>query len=128
MRLEHRATRGDLVVEDDRPPAVDVTHDGVDDDAVVRDALLGAGGDGQAQQPGELRRDLRVAEVRADHDAVGEVGVAVVVGEHADRGEVVDRRREESVHLGRVQGHRQHPVRTGGGDHVSDKATTERDA
>ena len=46
-----------------------------------------------------------------DHDGVGEVLAAEVVGEHAEGGQVVDRHREEAVHLRRVQRHRQHPAR-----------------
>ena len=65
---------------------------------------------GRPEQPGELGGRLGVAEVGGDDDGVREVGAAEVVGQHPDRGEVVDRHREEPVHLRRVQGHRQHPV------------------
>ena len=69
-----------------------VADDRVDHDLVVGLALLAAGRDRNAQQAGEQRRRLGVAEVGRDDDGVGEVAVAVVVGELADRGEVVDRR------------------------------------
>ena len=39
-QLDDRATGGDLVVEDDGAPALDVTDDRVDDDAVVAEAPL----------------------------------------------------------------------------------------
>src|SRR3954471_20055904 len=63
-QLDDRPAGGDLVVEDDRMLALDVTDDRVDDDPVVGQPLLAAGGDGEAQQPGEVRRGLGVAEVR----------------------------------------------------------------
>ena len=43
------------------------------------------------------------------------------------RGEVVDRDREEAVHLRRVQRHRQHPVGAGRGEHVGDQPAADRD-
>lgn len=95
-KFHDRAPGGDLVVEDDRTLTGDVAHNHVDDDLVVGLAHLGACCNRQAEQPGELRRGLGVAEVRRDDDAVGEVVGAEVIGEHADGREVIDRDGEGS--------------------------------
>ena len=44
---------------------------------------------------------------------VGQVAMSVVLRNHAERRQVVDRNRKEPVDLRRVQRHRQHPVRPG---------------
>ena len=98
-QLDDRAAGGDLVVEDDGLLAGHVADDRVDHDLVVGLALLAAGRDRHAEQPGEQRGGLGVAEVGRHDDGVGEVAAAVVVGELADRRQVVDRDAEEAVHL-----------------------------
>ena len=126
-QLDDRPAGGDLVVEDDGALAGHVTDDRVDDDLVVGQSLLRAGGHGQTQQPGELGGGLGVAQVGGDHHRVLEVTAAEVVGQHADRGQVVDRHREEPVDLRGVQRHGQHPVHPGCHEHVGDQPATQRD-
>ena len=50
-----RPAVGDFVVEDDDVLAIDVADDGVEDDAVVAQAALAAGGDRKPQHPREMR-------------------------------------------------------------------------
>jgi hypothetical protein len=126
-QLDDGSAGRDLVVEHNGSAPVDVADDGVDDDPVVAEPALAAGGHWEPQEAGELRGRLRVAQVGRDDDGVGQVGAAEVVGQHADRREVVDGHGEEAVHLGCVQRHGQHPVGAGGDQHVSDQAAAEAD-
>ena len=63
-----------------------------------------------------------------DHHRVAQVVAPEVGGQLAQRVQVVHRDAEEAVHLRRVQGHRQHPVRAGRGEQVGDQPAADRDA
>jgi hypothetical protein len=102
----------------------DVADDRVDDHGVVGEPLLAAGGHRQSEQPRELRGGLGVPEVRRHHDGVGEVATVVVVGQDADRGEVVDGHREEAMDLRRVERHGEDPVGPSRHQHVGDQPAT----
>ena len=126
-QLDDRTRGGDLVVQHDDVPALHVADDAVDHHRVVGEAALGPGGDREAQVPGELGGHLGVAEVRGDHDGVREVEATEVRGQLEGRAQVVHGDREEPVHLGRVQRHRQHPGRARRLQHVGDQARADGD-
>ena len=124
----HRPSGGDLVVEHDRAAPGHVADDRLDLDVVVAVTDLASGRDRQVEEAGEVGGGLGVAEVGGDHHVVAQVAAPEVVGEHADGGEVVDRYREEPVHLRGVQLHREHPVGARGVDEVGHQTASERDA
>ena len=76
QQLEDGAALGDLVVQHDHVAVGHLTDHRGDHHPVVGEALLGAGRDLDAEQPGERRRLLGVAEVRGDHDGVAQVVAA----------------------------------------------------
>ena len=125
--LDDGATCGDLVVEHDGALSRDVADDAVDDHPVVGEALLRARGHGQVQEPRQQRRLLGVAQVGGDDDGVAEVARAVVVGDDAERRQVVDRHGEEAVHLRGVERHGDDAVDAGGAQEVGDESAPQRD-
>ena len=98
--LKDRRPPGDLVVDDDHVPVGHVADDRGDGHLVVAEPLLRAGGDGQPQAPGERGGGLGVAEVRRQHHRLRQVTLPEVRDQLAQRVQVVDRDREEAVHLG----------------------------
>jgi hypothetical protein len=126
-QLEHGGAARDLVVEHDHVPAGHVADDGRDRDLGVVVAFLRAGRDRHAQATGERGGALGVAEVRRHHHRVGQVPAAEVRGQFAQRVQVVDRDREEPVHLRRVQGEGEHPVDAGGDQQVGDQPSADGD-
>ena len=126
--LDERAGRVDLVIDDDRPLALDVADDVHELGPVqVADAALLDDGERRVQQLGEGPGALGEAEVRHDHRVL-DLLVAEVVREHVDRGQLVDRDVEEALDLALVEVHREDPVRAGDRDHVGDEAGRDRDA
>ena len=126
--LDQRARRVDLVVDDDRPLALDLADDVHQLGPVeVADAPLLDDRERRVQQLGERPGALGEAEV-GHHDRVLDVLVAEVVRQHVDRGQLVDRDVEEALDLALVEVHRQDPVGAGDGDHVGDQAGRDRDA
>ena len=58
---------------------------------------------------------------------VVEVHGAIVVGQHADRGEVVDRNAEEAMHLRSMERHGEHPSDASSLEEVGDETAANRD-
>ena len=87
-----------------------------------------AGSHWKSKEPRQQRRLFGVAEVRGHDDVVAEVASAVVVGDDAERREVIHRHGEESVYLRRVEVHRQYPVDAGGDQQVGDETASQGDA
>ena len=115
QQLDDRPRGGDLVVQHDHVLARDVADDPVDHHRVVGQPLLGARGDREVEDPGQLAGHLGVAEVRGDdHACCCRSSTDEVLGQRRDRVQVVDGDGEEAVHLRRVQVHGEHPVRPGG--------------
>ena len=125
--FDDRAAGGDLVVEHDGPLADDIADDRVDDHTVVTEPPLGAGRHGKSEESGELGGVLGIAQVGGHDHAVGEVLLAEVLREDTQAGQVIDRDREEAVHLGSMKVHREDPVSAGRRDQVRHESTPEAD-
>ena len=126
-QLDDGSAGGDLVVEDDRGSASHITDDRIDHDLVIGLTLLAARSDWYSKQPCEQGRSLGVAEIGRHDHGVAQVAAPVVIGQLTDRGEVVDRHAEKTVHLGCVQRHGHDPVGSSRGQHVSDETAANRD-
>ena len=79
-----------------------------------------------AELGGELLVELHATGVRRDDDEVLQAEVAEVLGEHEQRGHVVDGLAEEALDLAGVEVHRQDAVGAGALEHARDEAGGDR--
>ena len=128
QHLQHRPAIGDLVVHHDDILAAHLAHDRIDHDPVVAETLLAARRHRDMQQARELRGRLGVAEVGRDDHGVAKIAALEVLREYAERIQMIDRGAEKAVHLGRVEGHRQHAVGPRRHQQIGDEASADRDA
>jgi hypothetical protein len=127
-RVDERPRRDREVVHDQGRPAFDGPDElghlgrlGVVDATLVRD------GERSAQPLRPLAGLLGEAGVGRDDDQVTQVLRPDRFGQHRERVEVVDRPVEETLHLGRMEVHRHHPVRARRFDRVGAHPGPDRD-
>ena len=111
--VAQRLARGDNVFEDERALALEVAGDVRDLDLLLARAVLVDDRHRQFQQAGHLLGGLGATGVGRHDHAVGQVGLAQVVAEHAQRGQMIDGDVEETLDGSGVQVHGDHAVRAG---------------
>ena len=127
--LDQRAAARDLVVEHQAVLARDVTDDGNRDGLlVVTDPPLVDHGHGEVEPIGERPGLLGMAGIGRDHDVVGQILSAPVVGHDLDGAELIHGDPEEPLDLRGMEIHGEHAIGSGGRQEVCHEPGRDADA